>query len=167
MDWLHVRKQALLMSEVLLSLVTSTLQPPIGLCTASFLLTTANSSITRYLYHQLMWYNSLWLWWWRVLRLSKCLSLSTTVLFRTTLTQMIMKKDIENPSWAKENSTWMHHLHHNLISQEIDRKVLTSCGSTPKSLQSFSTPSGPIVSGSSWPLSEQKNKKNWPYYIVV
>ena len=70
------------------------------------------------------------------------------------------KKILENPSWAKENSTWMHHLHHNLISQEIDRKVLTSCGSTPKSLQSFSTPSGPIVSGSSWPLSEQKNKNS-------
>ena len=36
--------------------------------------------------------------------------------------------------------------------QEI-KKVLTSSGSTPKSLQSFSTPSGPMVSGSSWPLS--------------
>ena len=33
LDWLHVRKQELLMSEVLLSLVTSTLQPPIGPCT--------------------------------------------------------------------------------------------------------------------------------------
>lgn len=30
---------------------------------------------------------------------------------------------------------------------------LTSSGSTPKSLQSFSTPSGPIVSGSSWPAN--------------
>ena len=38
------------------------------------------------------------------------------------------------------------------------KKVLTSSGSTPKSLQSFSTPSGPMVSGSSWPLSsENKN----------
>ena len=87
----------LLMSEVLLSLVTSTLQPHIGLCTASFLFTAASSSITRYLYHQLMWYNSLWLWWWRVLRLSKCVSLSTTVLLRTTLTQMIMKKRYWKP----------------------------------------------------------------------
>ena len=53
----------------------------------------------------------------------------------------------------------MHHLHHNLISQEIYGKVFTSCGSTPKSLQNFSPPSPPIVSGSSWPLSKQKNKK--------
>ena len=30
MDWLHVRKQKLLMSEVLLALVTSRLHPPIG-----------------------------------------------------------------------------------------------------------------------------------------
>ena len=77
------------------------------------------------------------------------------------------KKILENPSWAKENSTWMHHLHHNLISQEIDRKVLTSCGSTPKSLQSFSTPSGPTVSGSSWPLLSIKNKKIQPYHIII
>ena len=46
-------------------------------------------SITR-VYHQLTWYNSLWLWRWPPLRLSKRQSLSTTtVLFRTTFTQTI------------------------------------------------------------------------------
>ena len=39
---------------------------------------------------QLTWYNSLWLWRWLLHRLSKRQSLSTTtVLFRTTFTQMI------------------------------------------------------------------------------
>ena len=41
-------------------------------------------SITRVWYHQLMWYNSLWLGRWLPHRLSKRQSLSTTVLFRTT-----------------------------------------------------------------------------------
>ena len=40
-------------------------------------------SITRVWYHQLTWYNSLWLWRWLPHRLSKRQSLSTTVLFRT------------------------------------------------------------------------------------
>ena len=45
-------------------------------------------SITRVLYHQLTWYNSLWLWRWLPHRLSKRQSLSTTtVLFRTTFTR--------------------------------------------------------------------------------
>ena len=34
-------------------------------------------------YHQLTWYNSLWLWRWLPHSLSKCQSLSTTVLFRS------------------------------------------------------------------------------------
>ena len=45
--------------------------------------------ITLLLYHQLTWYNSLWLWRWLPHRLLKRQSLSTTVLFRTTFTQMI------------------------------------------------------------------------------
>ena len=40
-------------------------------------------------YHQLMWYNSLWFWRWLPHRLSKCQSLSTTILFGSTLTQTI------------------------------------------------------------------------------
>ena len=41
-------------------------------------------------YHQLTWYNSLWLWRWLPHRLSKRQSLSTTtVLFRTTFTRTI------------------------------------------------------------------------------
>ena len=49
------------------------------------------------------------------------------------------------------------------------KKVLTSSGSTPKSLQSFSTPSGPMVSGSSWPLSNEKKLKIQPYqpYCII
>ena len=47
-------------------------------------------SITRVQYHQLTWYNSLWLWRWLSHRLSKHKSLSTTVLFRTTLTRTII-----------------------------------------------------------------------------
>ena len=47
-------------------------------------------SITRVLYHQLTWYNSLSLWRWLPHRLSKRQSLSTTtVLFRTTFTRTI------------------------------------------------------------------------------
>ena len=47
-------------------------------------------SITRVQYHQLTWYNSLWLWRWLSHRLSKCQSLSTTtVLFRTTFDRTI------------------------------------------------------------------------------
>ena len=46
-------------------------------------------SITRVKYHQLMCYNSLWLWRWQPHRLSKCQSQATTVLFGTTFTQMI------------------------------------------------------------------------------
>ena len=49
-------------------------------------------SITKsiILHHQLMWYNSLWLWRWLPHRLSKSQSLSTTtVLFRTTFTRTI------------------------------------------------------------------------------
>ena len=38
------------------------------------------------MYHQLTRYNSLWLWRWLSHRLSNCKSLTTTVLFRTTLT---------------------------------------------------------------------------------
>ena len=45
------------------------------------------------------------------------------------------------------------------------KKVLTSSGSTPKSLQSFSTPSGPMVSGSSWPLSSEN--KNWKFNLIT
>ena len=46
-------------------------------------------SITR-VYHQLTWYNSLWLWRWLPHRLSKRQSLSTTtVLLRTTFTRTI------------------------------------------------------------------------------
>ena len=45
-------------------------------------------SITRVLYHQLTWYNSLLLWRWLPHRLSKRRSVSTTtVLFRTTFTR--------------------------------------------------------------------------------
>ena len=48
-------------------------------------------SLTRVWYHQLTWYNSLWLWRWLPHRLSKRQSLSTTtVLFRTTFTQTII-----------------------------------------------------------------------------
>ena len=47
--------------------------------------------ITRVQYHQLTWYNSLWLWRWLPHRLSKRQSLSTTtVLFRTTFTRTII-----------------------------------------------------------------------------
>ena len=46
-------------------------------------------SITRVKNHQRTWYNSLWLWRWLPYRLSKCQSLSTGVLFRTTFTRMI------------------------------------------------------------------------------
>ena len=47
-------------------------------------------SITRIQYHQLTRYNSLWLWRWLVCTLSKRQSLTTTVLFRTTLTRTII-----------------------------------------------------------------------------
>ena len=47
-------------------------------------------TIARVQYHQLTWYNSLWLWRWLLHRLSKHQSLSTTtVLFRTTFTPTI------------------------------------------------------------------------------
>ena len=48
-------------------------------------------SITRVKYHQLAWYNSLWLWRWLPNRLSKHQSLSKkTVLFRTTFNWTII-----------------------------------------------------------------------------
>ena len=47
-------------------------------------------SKTRVNYHRLTRYNSLWLWRWLPHRLSKRQSLSTKVLFRTTLTRTIM-----------------------------------------------------------------------------
>ena len=45
-------------------------------------------------YHQLMWFNSLWLWGWLPHRLLKRQSLSTTVLFRTTFIQTIILKSL-------------------------------------------------------------------------
>ena len=44
------------------------------------------SDIRPIMYHRLTQYNSLWLWRWLSHRLSNCKSLTTTVLFRTTLT---------------------------------------------------------------------------------
>ena len=65
-------------------------------------------SITRVKYHQLTWYNSLWLWRWLLHRLSKRQSLSTTVL--TTFTRTIMLNLLMK--WLLVSNLSHHHHHY-------------------------------------------------------